>query len=152
MIESLYTFTTHFKTNISDPRSYEHFWTCSWNKTWKQIRSLWDLNPWPLRYRCSVLPTELTSQLNKPSKWWIMTANIYENHICALKWRNEYKRSSVMTNSQLVCWLIWSLIFVSSPQCAYMIFIYLQSVFQNIPEFEACNTNIVVGIHHNYIT
>ena len=23
----------------------------------------WDLNPWPLRYRCSVLPTELTSQL-----------------------------------------------------------------------------------------
>ena len=33
-----------------------------------------------------------------------------------------------------------------------MIFIYLQSVFQNIPKFEAYNTTIVVEIHHNYIT
>ena len=35
-----------------------------------------DLNPWPLRYRCNTLPTELTCQLviildqNKPVKWW----------------------------------------------------------------------------------
>ena len=25
---------------------------------------IWDLNPWPLRYRCSALPTEITSQLS----------------------------------------------------------------------------------------
>ena len=32
-----------------------------------------------------------------------------------------------------------------------MIFIYLQSVLQNIPEFEAYNTTIVVEIYNNYI-
>ena len=53
--------------------------------------------------------------------------------------------------SQQANWKEGSLIFVSSPQCAYMIFIYLQSVLQNIPEFEAYNTTIVVEIHHNYI-
>ena len=36
----------------------------SWNKTWKKIaRHVRDLNPWPLRYRCSALPTELTNRL-----------------------------------------------------------------------------------------
>ena len=29
----------------------------------KKFRPVRDLNPWPLRYRCSALPTELTSQL-----------------------------------------------------------------------------------------
>ena len=46
---------------ISDPRSYEHYRTSSWYKTWKNSGPY--LNPWPLRYRCSALPTELTSQL-----------------------------------------------------------------------------------------
>ena len=32
-------------------------------KAWKKFRLVRDLKPWPLRYRCSVLPTELTSQL-----------------------------------------------------------------------------------------
>ena len=31
----------------------------------KKFRPVRDLNPWPLRYRCSVLPTELTSQLGE---------------------------------------------------------------------------------------
>ena len=55
----------HFgeQTDIGDSRSYEHYWTSSWNKTWKKFRPVRDLNPWPLRYRCSALPTELTSQL-----------------------------------------------------------------------------------------
>ena len=26
------------ETNIRDPRSYEHYWTSSWNKTWKKFR------------------------------------------------------------------------------------------------------------------
>ena len=46
---------------ISDPRSYEHYRTSSWYKTWKNSGPY--LNPWPLRYRCSALPTGLTSQL-----------------------------------------------------------------------------------------
>ena len=32
-------------------------------RSWKKFRRIRDLNPWPLRYRCSALPTELTSQL-----------------------------------------------------------------------------------------
>ena len=40
-------------TNIRDSRSYEHCWTSSWNKTWKKFRPVRDLNPRPLRYRCS---------------------------------------------------------------------------------------------------
>ena len=33
------------------------------NKAWKKFRPVRDLNPWPLQYRCSALPIELTSQL-----------------------------------------------------------------------------------------
>ena len=33
------------------------------NRTWKKFRPVRNLNPWPQRYRCSALPTELTSQL-----------------------------------------------------------------------------------------
>ena len=68
-----------------DLRSYEHYWTSSWNKAWKKFRRVRDLNPWPLRYRCNVLPTELTSQLglsNKASKWWIMAINIWKSYVC----------------------------------------------------------------------
>ena len=49
--------------NESDPRSNVHYLSSSENKAWKKFRPVRDLNPWPLRYRCSVLPTELTSQL-----------------------------------------------------------------------------------------
>ena len=43
--------------NESDLRSDVHYLGSSENKAWKK------LNPWPLRYQCSALPTELTSQL-----------------------------------------------------------------------------------------
>ena len=49
--------------NESDPRSNVHYLSSSENKTWKKFRPVRDLNPWPLRYRCSASPTELTSQL-----------------------------------------------------------------------------------------
>ena len=44
--------------------------------TWaveKKFRPVRDLNPWPLRYRCSALPTELTSQLlvNVFTHYWL---------------------------------------------------------------------------------
>ena len=50
-----YIWTADKDRNESDPRSE--------NKAWKKkkIRPVRDLNPWPLRYRCSALPTELTS-------------------------------------------------------------------------------------------
>ena len=49
--------------NESDPRSNVHYLGSSENKAWKKFRPVRDLNPWPLRYRYSALPTELTSQL-----------------------------------------------------------------------------------------
>ena len=44
----------------SDPRSYEYYLGSSSSssviKVWKEkFRPVWDLNPWPLRYRCSTL-------------------------------------------------------------------------------------------------
>ena len=70
------------------------------NKMWKKFRPMQNLNPWPLRYRCSALPSELTRQLgagprfgpNKPSKWWMMILDI-KIHIFAMPSRNEIKRS-----------------------------------------------------------
>ena len=60
----------------SDPRSCKHYLSSSENRAWKRFRHVQDLNLWPLRYRCTALPTELTSQLpvfqlvpNKPVKW-----------------------------------------------------------------------------------
>ena len=57
------THTCIFEVNESDPRSDVHYLDSSENKVWKKFRPVRDLNPWPLRYRCSALPTELTSQL-----------------------------------------------------------------------------------------
>ena len=51
------------RENESDPRSNEHYLSSSENKAWKKFRPERDLNPWPLRYQCSALPAELTSQL-----------------------------------------------------------------------------------------
>ena len=39
-----YTCTAVKKWDISDPRSYEHYWTGSWNETWKKFRPVRDLN------------------------------------------------------------------------------------------------------------
>ena len=38
-------------------------WKSPEKKSWKKLRPVRDLHPWPLRYRCSALPTELTSQI-----------------------------------------------------------------------------------------
>ena len=48
----------------SDLHSNEHYLSSSEKKAWKKkFRPVRDLNLWPLQYRCSALPTELTSQL-----------------------------------------------------------------------------------------
>ena len=33
------------ETNIRDPRSYEHYWISSWNKTWKKIQARTGFEP-----------------------------------------------------------------------------------------------------------
>ena len=67
---ALYTFSKVlakricFDVNESDPCSKVQDLGSSENKAWKKkFRPVWDLNPWTLQYRCSALPTELTSQL-----------------------------------------------------------------------------------------
>ena len=46
-----------------DFRSNKHNSSGSGNNAWKKIRPEQDLNPWPSRYRCSALLTELTNEL-----------------------------------------------------------------------------------------
>ena len=38
-------------------------------KAWKKFRPEWDSNPWPLRYRCSALQTELSSHWELVTLW-----------------------------------------------------------------------------------
>ena len=47
------------------------------NRTWKKFRPVWDLNPWPLRYRMgfepmtSAIPVQRsTNWTNKPTRSW----------------------------------------------------------------------------------
>ena len=40
-----------------------HLLSSNENKAWKKIKPVWELNPGPLQYQCSALPTELISQL-----------------------------------------------------------------------------------------
>ena len=59
-----------YKLNYTkeDHRSYIlNFCSCE-RKAWKKFRLVLDLNPWPLRYRCSALPVKLTSQL-RAGRW-----------------------------------------------------------------------------------
>ena len=67
------------ETNINDPRSYEHYCTSSWNKTWNKIQTRTGFEPMtsatPVQ-RSVNWANELTGSMlgpNKPSKWWIMT-------------------------------------------------------------------------------
>ena len=49
--------------NESDRCSCEQYLSSSENRAWKKFRPVWDLNPWPLWYQCSALPTALMSPL-----------------------------------------------------------------------------------------
>ena len=49
--------------NESDCCSYEQYFSSSEYRAWKKFRPVWDLNPWPLCYQCSALPTALMSPL-----------------------------------------------------------------------------------------
>ena len=49
--------------DMIDHRSYTHNLSSCEIKALKKFRLERDSNPWPPRYRCSALPTELSSQL-----------------------------------------------------------------------------------------
>ena len=63
------------ETNIRDSCSYKHYWTNSWNSTWKNFRRVRDLNPWILSfytdrtstvyYGRQVIPLILTKESEK---------------------------------------------------------------------------------------
>ena len=53
----------------SDLRSNEHYLSSSENKAWKKFRPVQDLNPWPLRYQCSALPT-----VQEPAPNWLVSS------------------------------------------------------------------------------
>ena len=48
--------------DIVDHRSYIHNISSCEIKAWEKFGPERDSNPWPLQYRCSALPTELSSQ------------------------------------------------------------------------------------------
>ena len=65
------------ETNINDPRSYEHYCTSSWNKTWKKIQARTGFEPMtsatPVQ-RSINWANELTGSWSKSTiLWWIMT-------------------------------------------------------------------------------
>ena len=49
------------------------------NRTWKKFRPVRDMNPWPLRYRCSALPIEPTGSWSM--NWELGTQVFYANAI-----------------------------------------------------------------------
>ena len=92
-----------------DHCSYAHNLSSCEIKAWKKFRPQRDSNPWPLRYRCSALPTVLSSHLgagqyvSSSRKWWRIQMNIrkiiylncgerYENMIVFFMWSNAVFR------------------------------------------------------------
>ena len=88
--------------NESDLRSNVHYLGSSENKAWKKFRPVGDLNPWPLRYRCSAC-TLLRGSLSFTS---LSAVQIYDFRIfltvysllCVLKnWLDQSKYLSNCT-------------------------------------------------------
>ena len=61
--ERSYTWTVEKDMKTDDHQSYRHNLSSCEIKAWQKFRPERDLNPWPLQYQCSALPTELSSQL-----------------------------------------------------------------------------------------
>ena len=69
-------------------RSYSRNFSSCEMRAWKKSRPVRDLNPWPLRYRCSALPIELT-RANKP------TGSRSLNWFVINPWKDDDKVASV---------------------------------------------------------
>ena len=87
-----------------------------WIKAWKDFRREWYSNPWSLRYRCSALPTELSSQLGAghivsslyTHRRWRMQLNIWKIIIFELQkklWSNDWSSQLCIQCKQL--WKAW---------------------------------------------
>ena len=61
--ELFFNLKMEFRVQILGWDSFENYLGSGENETWKKLRPVQEVNPWPLRYRCSTLQTELTSQL-----------------------------------------------------------------------------------------
>ena len=81
------------------------FWTYhsfpSYKGTKIKFGPEWGLNPWPLRYRRSNLPTEPISQLGAGHQ----AVHIYDFHIFMVIYSSPHGlyRTKIMTSSQLAC-------------------------------------------------
>ena len=77
-------------------------------KAWKKFRSDRDSNPWPLRYRCSALPTELSS-LWELHILWVHNIPV---EIEECKW--IYERSYIWTaEKDMNLWLVSAVIHIT---------------------------------------
>ena len=80
------TFTVSGCEYESHLRSYEHYLSSSEKKALKKFRPERDLNPWPLRYRCSALVIVLV-----PTQWpgWKYLLN-FKHHANILMYLTPY--------------------------------------------------------------
>ena len=101
----------HSWWDISDPRSYEYFWTSSWNETWKKNSDLYRIwthdlcNTSAVLYQLSKQANwELVIMLdpNKPSKWRIITGNIWKSHVCTVLKKWDLSDLAAMNSTELV--------------------------------------------------
>ena len=83
--------------DMIDRRSYTHNLSSCETKAWKKSGLQRNSNPWPPRYRCVALPTELWSHtLGARSIYWV--------HISREEW-NDVK--FIWNNSYLYCGCRW---------------------------------------------
>ena len=68
--------------DISDPRSYEHYWTSSWNESWKKIQA-------HTRFE----PMTSTNWANKPTGSWSQCW-IQINFLSGEQWLENYTGSN----------------------------------------------------------
>ena len=99
----------------------------TWMKAIFKFRPVRNLNPWPLRYRCSALPTELTSQLGAGSNIWLpyiqnrlfTTSQVYlgPTHWPAPSWLvssggRALHRYQVMGSNSVQAWIFFQAFFL----------------------------------------
>ena len=85
-------------------------------KAWKKFRLVRDSNPWPLRYRCSALPIEFTSQLGA-SRWIGSLWNPWKNRWW---WSYEYMKIIYENCDDLLS-------YNSSPRSSHIWFSYINN-------------------------
>ena len=99
--------------NESYPRSNVHYLGSSENKAWKKFRPVRDLNPRPLRYRRSALPTELISQLGGG----LSSAHYCEDHFHS----RLYPQFKYIYNFHIFLTVTWEIIVIKLSQSCVLL-------------------------------